>query len=200
MNKKKTPSDFSDGVFDAPRRNRTFNLRIRSPTLYPIELWAHIFNSAERRGFEPLIQIAPYAGLANQCLQPLGHLSGGVTLKNEAPFRKRRISFQQKSWIFGFTGKMKWNRGNQAQKKKRTSNAELFSLGMFLIERRRNRTFNLWIKSPLLCQLSYAPISLFLKFCCISSKTDAHIVNHAEHVNTFYQKIFRHPFAFSEVL
>ena len=24
-------------------------------------------------------------------------------------------------------------------------------------ERRRNRTFNLWIKSPLLCQLSYAP-------------------------------------------
>ncbi len=24
-------------------------------------------------------------------------------------------------------------------------------------ERGRNRTFNLWIKSPLLCQLSYAP-------------------------------------------
>jgi hypothetical protein len=27
------------------------------------------------------------------------------------------------------------------------------------LERRRNRTFNLWIKSPLLCQLSYAPES-----------------------------------------
>ena len=26
-------------------------------------------------------------------------------------------------------------------------------------ERGRNRTFNLWIKSPLLCQLSYAPVS-----------------------------------------
>src|SRR5215216_6271851 len=30
----------------------------------------------ERAGFEPAIQVAPYAGLANRCLQPLGHLSG----------------------------------------------------------------------------------------------------------------------------
>ena len=29
--------------------------------------------------------------------------------------------------------------------------------GAFVSERGRNRTFNLWIKSPLLCQLSYAP-------------------------------------------
>ena len=31
--------------------------------------------SVERAGFEPAIQVAPYAGLANRCLQPLGHLS-----------------------------------------------------------------------------------------------------------------------------
>ena len=31
---------------------------------------------AEREGFEPSIEVTPYAGLANLCLQPLGHLSG----------------------------------------------------------------------------------------------------------------------------
>ena len=30
----------------------------------------------------------------------------------------------------------------------------------FANESGRNRTFNLWIKSPLLCQLSYAPVSV----------------------------------------
>ena len=30
---------------------------------------------AEREGFEPSIEVTPYAGLANLCLQPLGHLS-----------------------------------------------------------------------------------------------------------------------------
>ena len=31
---------------------------------------------AEREGFEPSVRLIPYAGLANLCLQPLGHLSG----------------------------------------------------------------------------------------------------------------------------
>ena len=31
---------------------------------------------AEREGFEPSIAVSHYAGLANLCLQPLGHLSG----------------------------------------------------------------------------------------------------------------------------
>jgi hypothetical protein len=30
---------------------------------------------AEREGFEPSIRVSPYAGLANLCHQPLGHLS-----------------------------------------------------------------------------------------------------------------------------
>ncbi len=30
----------------------------------------------EREGFEPSIRVSTYAGLANRCLQPLGHLSG----------------------------------------------------------------------------------------------------------------------------
>jgi hypothetical protein len=32
---------------------------------------------AEREGFEPSIAVTHYAGLANLCLQPLGHLSKG---------------------------------------------------------------------------------------------------------------------------
>ena len=44
---------------------------------------------AEREGFEPSIEVTPYAGLANLCLQPLGHLSKSVvdvrrTLPNRA--------------------------------------------------------------------------------------------------------------------
>ena len=30
---------------------------------------------ADRAGFEPAVEFAPYAGLANRYLQPLGHLS-----------------------------------------------------------------------------------------------------------------------------
>ena len=37
------------------------------------------------------------------------------------------------------------------------------SEALFDGESGRNRTFNLWIKSPLLCQLSYAPEDLALK-------------------------------------
>ncbi len=53
---------------------------------------------AEREGFEPSIGVTPYAGLANLCLQPLGHLSGccvkmpllkcAPTLVNARAFRK----------------------------------------------------------------------------------------------------------------
>ena len=38
---------------------------------------------AERQGFEPWIECYPYDGLANRCLQPLGHLS---LLSNSATF------------------------------------------------------------------------------------------------------------------
>ena len=30
----------------------------------------------DRAGFEPAVPLTRYAGLANRCLQPLGHLSG----------------------------------------------------------------------------------------------------------------------------
>ena len=40
-----------------PRRIRTFDLRIRSPTLYPAELWAQDINMAERGGFEPPVHL-----------------------------------------------------------------------------------------------------------------------------------------------
>jgi hypothetical protein len=40
----------------------------------------HSSRSAEREGFEPSIAVTHYAGLANLCLQPLGHLS---ELKND---------------------------------------------------------------------------------------------------------------------
>ena len=33
---------------DAPKRSRTPNLLIRSQTLYPVELWAHICNAEDR--------------------------------------------------------------------------------------------------------------------------------------------------------
>src|SRR5262249_19521681 len=40
-----------------PSRIRTCGLRIRSPTLYPTELWALVKQLAEREGFEPSIQL-----------------------------------------------------------------------------------------------------------------------------------------------
>jgi hypothetical protein len=57
-------------------RGRTSNPRFRRPVLYPLS-YGSVTNleTAERKGFEPSIQVSPYAGLANRCLQPLGHLS-----------------------------------------------------------------------------------------------------------------------------
>lgn len=46
---------------------------------------------AERKGFEPLIQLSPYGALAKRCLQPLGHLSGGADMPEWALSRKRQI-------------------------------------------------------------------------------------------------------------
>src|SRR3954452_16996312 len=40
---------------------------------------------AEREGFEPSIRVSTYAGLANRCLQPLGHLSGRVPKARRLP-------------------------------------------------------------------------------------------------------------------
>ena len=37
---------------------------------------------ADRAGFEPAVEVSPYAGLANRCLQPLGHLSCVFAIKN----------------------------------------------------------------------------------------------------------------------
>ena len=34
----------------------------------------------DRAGFEPAVPLTRYAGLANRCLQPLGHLSGEVRI------------------------------------------------------------------------------------------------------------------------
>src|SRR3954464_14467200 len=62
------------GQVGGPSRIRTCGLRIRSPTLYPTELWAP---ALWRRGRDsnPRYSFGPYTGLANQRLQPLGHLS-----------------------------------------------------------------------------------------------------------------------------
>lgn len=40
---------------------------------YEFKLWAGIL--AETEGFEPSIPLSGYAHLANECLQPLGHVS-----------------------------------------------------------------------------------------------------------------------------
>ncbi len=37
---------------------------------------------ADRAGFEPAVELTPYAGLANRSLQPLGHLSYVFAIKN----------------------------------------------------------------------------------------------------------------------
>lgn len=43
---------------------------------------------AETEGFEPSIPISGYAHLANECLQPLGHVSGALDLEG----RPRRVN------------------------------------------------------------------------------------------------------------
>ncbi len=77
-----TPSLFTIGVQQMPKKKAFAE---------------HPNNSTERAGFEPAIQgYTPYDGLANRCLQPLGHLSRlgadcpivanlGVTVKRPTP-------------------------------------------------------------------------------------------------------------------
>ena len=61
---KTPPRRCLDGVLNgAPKRSRTPNLRIRSPTLYPIELWVLSANQslvAESEGFEPSVELPPH--------------------------------------------------------------------------------------------------------------------------------------------
>ena len=45
---------------------------------------------AERKGFEPLIRVSPYNGLANRRLQPLGHLSGAAGMPEHHILDKAR--------------------------------------------------------------------------------------------------------------
>ena len=45
---------------------------------------------AERKGFEPLIRVSPYNGLANRRLQPLGHLSGAAGMPEHHTLDKAR--------------------------------------------------------------------------------------------------------------
>ena len=46
-----------------PRRIRTPSLLVRSQTLYPVELWAHLIRPflAEREGFEPSVSFPTHA-------------------------------------------------------------------------------------------------------------------------------------------
>lgn len=82
---------------NAPWRIRTSGLRIRSPTLYPAELREQIFTRCyndkwrRERDSNPRYPFE-YAGLANLCLQPLGHLSNSSLSKNhktQEHFRRR---------------------------------------------------------------------------------------------------------------
>ena len=50
---------------------------------------------AEREGFEPSIRVSTYAGLANRCLQPLGHLSGRVPKVRQSPTLPQLFEFHQ---------------------------------------------------------------------------------------------------------
>jgi hypothetical protein len=46
---------------------------------------------AERMGFEPMIRVSPYNGLANRRLQPLGHLSGTAGMPEGRFLDKARL-------------------------------------------------------------------------------------------------------------
>lgn len=39
----------------APRKTRTPNLLVRSQTIYPVDLWAHLINVEVPTGFEPMM-------------------------------------------------------------------------------------------------------------------------------------------------
>lgn len=47
-------------------------------------------NMAEGMGFEPTIPVSQYDGLANRCLQPLGHPSGHL-VRSVAPMPVSRV-------------------------------------------------------------------------------------------------------------
>ena len=53
---------------------RTRDLRSDSAALWPAELRL-LTTGTDRAGFEPAMEADPHAGLANRCLQPLGHPS-----------------------------------------------------------------------------------------------------------------------------
>src|SRR5207245_3935569 len=58
------------------RRGRVWHLKSRMKSGSTLDARTR---RAEREGFEPSIRVSAYAGLANRCLQPLGHLSGRVS-------------------------------------------------------------------------------------------------------------------------
>gem|GEM_PF-4644135 len=67
---------YSCFLFGTPSRGRTCDLWIRSPTLYPSELWALHKCMAERGGFEPPVHLLrAYIRLAGEPIRPLWHLS-----------------------------------------------------------------------------------------------------------------------------
>src|SRR6476660_3617240 len=61
-------------VLGGSERGRTSNPRFRRPVLYPLSYGSKCCGG--ERGIRTLgTGNTPYAGLANRCLQPLGHLS-----------------------------------------------------------------------------------------------------------------------------
>ena len=55
---------------------RTCGSDARNKTKAPV-CRTDAFKKTDRAGFEPAVPLTRYAGLANRCLQPLGHLSRG---------------------------------------------------------------------------------------------------------------------------
>ncbi len=60
----------------------------------------------DRAGFEPAVPLARYAGLANRCLQPLGHLSGEVRIlpPHRGIVKLRRGRPDRRCWRLGRVG------------------------------------------------------------------------------------------------
>ncbi|MBF8249365.1 MAG: hypothetical protein HW374_2165, partial [Bacteroidetes bacterium] len=87
-------------------------------------------------GFEPSIEVTPYAGLANLCLQPLGHLSEVGSSKTKLPKNVSRSKGQ--IW----TGCSSQLRENDADNRDRCSRHEI--PGDCVIEKnhRKNRGDN----------------------------------------------------------
>src|SRR5262247_3386315 len=94
----------SSSFISGSERGRTSNPRFRRPVLYPLS-----YGSPRKDGGEGGIRTLgtgnpPYAGLANRCLQPLGHLSrlttpASYTLRLSAQeMRRRRDSNPRKRY------------------------------------------------------------------------------------------------------